>query len=155
MFSFTDLSTNTPTIWLWVFGDGNSSIVQNPTHMYAAGGSYQVTLFAGNACGNSDTTFEIYVSGIGISENTLASAIDLMPNPANQFITLQANFGGLRNLNVEVRDITGKLLATQLWNNASVGNHLTMDISPLASGVYLIHLFDGEGTATKRLVVRR
>jgi len=154
-FSFTDLSTNTPTSWLWTFGDGNTSNLQNPTHTYALGGNYQVTLAAANACGNRDTTFTIYISGIGIVENTLASAIDLMPNPASQFITLHANFESMRNLNVEVRDITGKLLATQVWNNASVGNTLTMDISSLANGVYLINLFDGEGTATKRLVVRR
>ena len=30
--SFTDLSMNGPNSWFWSFGDGASSILQNPTH---------------------------------------------------------------------------------------------------------------------------
>src|SRR5690242_11723915 len=40
---FTDSSTNDPTAWLWNFGDGNTSTLQNPTHTYAAAGVYSVT----------------------------------------------------------------------------------------------------------------
>jgi gliding motility-associated-like protein len=32
--------------WQWNFGDGNSSILQNPRHAYTAGGNYRVTLVA-------------------------------------------------------------------------------------------------------------
>lgn len=42
--SFTDLSEECPDDWLWDFGDGNTSTAQNPTHTYATGGSYNVTL---------------------------------------------------------------------------------------------------------------
>lgn len=48
--AFQDLSTPQPvpnTIlgeWSWNFGDGNTSIVQNPQHAYAAPGIYDVTL---------------------------------------------------------------------------------------------------------------
>jgi PKD repeat protein len=31
---FTDTSTNTPTSWLWNFGDGNTTTEQNPAHPY-------------------------------------------------------------------------------------------------------------------------
>ncbi|HTO89401.1 MAG TPA: PKD domain-containing protein, partial [Thermoanaerobaculia bacterium] len=30
--------------WLWTFGDGESSTQQNPSHVFAAAGSYPVTL---------------------------------------------------------------------------------------------------------------
>jgi len=33
---FTDLSTNSPTEWLWDFGDGTTSRLQNPTKIYTA-----------------------------------------------------------------------------------------------------------------------
>jgi len=41
--------------WEWDFGDGTSSTLQNPTHVYNAFGSYQVTLTVKNAngCENS------------------------------------------------------------------------------------------------------
>lgn len=49
--AFTDLSTGTPTEWLWSFGDGNLSAEQNPTHVYDLPGTYTVNLKATNAGG--------------------------------------------------------------------------------------------------------
>ena len=46
---FTDTSTKNPTSWLWDFGDGTTSTLQNPTHTYPGPGSYNVTLTASNA----------------------------------------------------------------------------------------------------------
>jgi Zn-dependent metalloprotease len=53
---FTDNSTNGPSNWQWDFGDGGTSILQNPSHAYSASGSYQVRLIASN-CSTIDTTF--------------------------------------------------------------------------------------------------
>ncbi|WP_083320974.1 GEVED domain-containing protein [Hymenobacter glacialis] len=50
---FTDTSQNLPTAWLWTFGDGTTSTAQNPSHCYAAAGTYAVTLRATNAAGTS------------------------------------------------------------------------------------------------------
>ena len=48
---FTDLSTGNPTGWLWHFGDGTSSNIQNPVHTYATHGTYTVMLII-SAAGN-------------------------------------------------------------------------------------------------------
>lgn len=154
-FSFTDLSTNNPTAWAWNFGDGNTSTTQNPSHTYAGGGSYQVKLDATNACGSRDTTFTIYVSGMGMNENALDKGIVLLPNPANHAVLLEATFPNSRTLHVDLRDVSGKLLNTQLWNDAATGKNLRIDVSKLASGIYFINLWDAEGTTTKRLVISR
>jgi PKD repeat protein len=45
---FTDKTINSPTTWLWDFGDGVTSADQNPTHPYALKGIYTVTLTATN-----------------------------------------------------------------------------------------------------------
>lgn len=45
--TFTDLTTGATT-WLWDFGDGNLSDLQNPTHEYKYAGTYTVTLHADN-----------------------------------------------------------------------------------------------------------
>ncbi|RYZ53239.1 MAG: PKD domain-containing protein [Sphingobacteriales bacterium] len=53
-FTFTDASTapaSTVSQWNWNFGDGNSSTQQNPTHTYAAAGTYQVKLTVTSAIG--------------------------------------------------------------------------------------------------------
>ena len=53
---FTDTSQNVPTFWLWDFGDGTTSTLQNPSHTYAATGSYTVSLTAGNAFGSASVS---------------------------------------------------------------------------------------------------
>lgn len=51
--NFTDASDNYPTQWNWNFGDGGTSTQQNPSHTYAANGTYNVCLIATNAGGSS------------------------------------------------------------------------------------------------------
>jgi len=67
---FTDKSQNLPTSWLWNFGDGSPvATVPNPTHTYAAPGTYTVSLTATNAQG-SDTLGRpgyITVTNVGAS----------------------------------------------------------------------------------------
>lgn len=54
---FQDSSYSTPHQWFWDFGDGATSMVQNPSHTYAANGNYTVRLIVSNNMGN-DTAFQ-------------------------------------------------------------------------------------------------
>jgi PKD repeat protein len=60
--AFADTSTGGPTSWAWDFGDGSNASVQNPSHTYAAAGTYTVRLTAANAGGQSTATRTITVS---------------------------------------------------------------------------------------------
>ncbi|MFN4083065.1 MAG: PKD domain-containing protein, partial [Bacteroidia bacterium] len=51
---FTNTSTNA-TSYLWKFGDGNTSTIANPTHIYATNGSYDIRLIAYTPFGCNDT----------------------------------------------------------------------------------------------------
>ena len=51
---FTDNSTGNPNQWLWYFGDGGSSEIQNPDHQYNDTGYFSVTLIAiNNGCADT------------------------------------------------------------------------------------------------------
>jgi uncharacterized protein (TIGR02145 family) len=52
--SFSDQSTNSPKSWLWNFGDGTFSTLQNPGHIFSEVGTYTVQLTVTNNYG-SDT----------------------------------------------------------------------------------------------------
>ncbi len=73
--SFTDLSTiplpNTVAGWKWTFGDGDTSILQSPTHTYADTGTYNVTLLA--------------TSSLGCQSSTITKPVRVYPNPTAFF----------------------------------------------------------------------
>ena len=52
---FTDLSLGNPNNWYWSFGDGNTSTLQNPLHVFQDPGTYEVTLTVSNDT-DSDTS---------------------------------------------------------------------------------------------------
>lgn len=62
--TFTDLSTNLPTNWSWNFGDGSSSTLQNPSHVYSNADIYTVVLQARNIFGSSE--FEVKTNYITV-----------------------------------------------------------------------------------------
>lgn len=46
-----DSGGNTITMWIWNFGDGSTSTLQNPTHVYSSVGTFSPTLIATNNLG--------------------------------------------------------------------------------------------------------
>ncbi len=65
--SFTDSSAGGPTSWAWDFGDpgsgvANTSTSQNPSHAYAADGTYTVKLTATNTNGSTSKTRTNYIT---------------------------------------------------------------------------------------------
>jgi agmatine deiminase len=55
---FTDLSTESPSVWEWDFGDGGTSTDQHPVYTYNADGTYTVSLTARSASG-ADTLVQV------------------------------------------------------------------------------------------------
>ncbi len=80
--NFTDLSTGTPTTWLWNFGDGTTSTQQNPVHTYTTNGTFTVTLTATNGFGSDGETKTNYVV---INKPAAPSASDVSHCGATSF----------------------------------------------------------------------
>jgi parallel beta-helix repeat protein len=59
---FNDTSSGDATSWIWDFGDSEMSTVQNPTHTYTNEGTYNVSLKAINALGNTTLTKNNYIT---------------------------------------------------------------------------------------------
>lgn len=58
---FNDLSSNGPTNWIWDFGDGNTSNIQNPVHQYTQNGVYNIRLKASNAFGSDSLLKQAFI----------------------------------------------------------------------------------------------
>lgn len=59
--NFTDLSTGAPDHWVWKFGDGDSSHLPNPIHLYSDTGIFSVTLIVSNNGCTDSITFNHYI----------------------------------------------------------------------------------------------
>ena len=66
------------TAWFWDFGDGNTSTLQNPLHIYTLIGNYEVKLIAQHPSGLYDTVvYTDYIHASGINTNfTLTETSD-------------------------------------------------------------------------------
>ena len=53
--AFTDLSTGAVEDYSWDFGDGGTSLAQNPSHTYTSPGTFTVALTTSNSSGESST----------------------------------------------------------------------------------------------------
>ena len=63
--------------FLWDFGDGTTSTEENPTHIYAAGGTYRVTFSAGIANGAcmDDTIFTVSLPMLSDYRDTIYATV--------------------------------------------------------------------------------
>jgi len=83
---FDDLSTGSPTSWLWDFGDDTTSILQNPSHQYTASGMYTVSLVAANSAGFDTETKTAYIT---------ISVVDFVSSPRTGLAPLTVQFTDL------------------------------------------------------------
>ena len=56
--NFTNLSLNA-SVWLWKFGNGDTSTAFSPTYTYQQQGSYSVTLYGTDASGCKDSLTKV------------------------------------------------------------------------------------------------
>ncbi|GAB4406115.1 MAG: hypothetical protein OHK0039_07600 [Bacteroidia bacterium] len=78
LIQFTDLSQHRPDSWLWDFGDGTTSAIQNPVHTYAEDGIYTVRLSIVDRYGCSDEVE--YINRIRLDHPDINFTVDYDPS---------------------------------------------------------------------------
>jgi len=77
--AFRDGSSGSITDWSWDFGDGATSTAQNPSHTYAAPGSYTVSLTVTGPGGSTTATKINYITATAPSEPPPVAAFSGAP----------------------------------------------------------------------------
>ncbi|HIH94626.1 TPA: PQQ-binding-like beta-propeller repeat protein, partial [Methanosarcina acetivorans] len=133
--NFTDQSTNTPTSWLWDFGDNSTDTEQNPSHVYASAGNYTVNLTVANADGSDS---EVKTEYIVVSE-------PLSGAPVANFTANVTS--GTAPLTVQFTDLSsGDGITSWAWDFDSDGTVDSNEQNP-------IHVYNSTGTYTVSLTV--
>lgn len=143
--SFTDLSTLSPTSWAWSFGDGGTSVVQNPTHTYADTGVYQVCLVAGSLCGQDTTCHTVTLDWLGLQEMN-ATLFEISPNPANDYIKIHALVN--EKMNIEIINVQGQKILTKM-----IQNDENISTQNWERGTYIIKISTTENTISKKIIL--
>ena len=131
---------------IWDFGDGNSSVAVNPTHVYDTSGNFLITQRAKNDCGEDLQSNSVFVLGFN-SSNTLSSKMKVYPNPFESQIILDwtSKKDGIGK--IKIIDIMGRTVSENELNIKNGSNQKAIDAAQLVSGTYflMIHFGDESG----------
>ena len=114
-------------------------------------GTYTVTITGEDASGNVGTCyFDLTVESVlGVESNELNNAISMYPNPAQDQVTI-SNSSNIQLEKAVIYDMNGKML-NQIDLSTMQGEQV-INISDLATGVYVVQLTSDTSSATKRLI---
>lgn len=79
--TFTDQSTGfVPDNWFWDFGDGSTSDLQNPTHIFEDAGTFTVKFIAANESGEGDVEIKVdyitVIAGFEVTKSFQFNGVD-------------------------------------------------------------------------------
>lgn len=150
---FTNLSQNA-THYLWDFGDGSTSDEESPTRVYDwPGGTFTVTLYAGNECDTSEFTLTVTV-GLDVSVNEL-KVLDKMavfPNPNHGKFSLEMQMNSSAPVSYTIYDISGKALLQRELGVTSGLVQQTIDLN-VAPGMYFMQVNAGDENQTFKISI--
>lgn len=139
--SFTNNSVNGVN-YVWDFGDGSTSEVQNPEHEFVGAGPFTVTLTATNCDKASTSTQIISFLNTKTFGHQQATAY---PNPATKVWNINTTQKIDR---IIVVDMMGKTV----MNLYPESETATLDASNFSAGIYMAKVIAGDGIQTLKLV---
>ena len=147
---FQDMSSGNPTAWEWNFEGGTpeTSTEQNPTVIYTAAGTYDVSLTVYSESGSSTLTKEDYivVSDLSGINNRLPENVKIYPNPASTQITVE----GVNIRKILITDMLGKIV----FSSKSEQDKQVIDVSNFNKATYFITVITNSGEITKSITIK-
>jgi PKD repeat protein len=137
--TFTNTSLNA-TGYFWSFGDGVTSTLQNPTHLYTSSGSFNVELIVTNACGDADTLIQV-VGIAGLNDQNVSTTYSVYPNPTKNTIFVAGLPLSLKGEKITLFDISGRKVSEKVITQENE----FIDLTSFKSGIYLLNIL-GEST---------
>lgn len=147
--SFIDQSVNAET-YLWDFGDGNHSVLQNPTHVYTESGNFVVTQEVENDCYVS--TFTDTINMVINSSGNLKgfSDISVHPNPGSGHFSINVPVQkNAWNISYSLLDISGNLIIQD-----QLPNSFKLDLTHLKSGLYYLKIQYADLVSVHKLIIQ-
>ncbi len=144
--TFTNTSTSS-IAWRWDFGDGGTSVEQNPVHTYTQSGNYTVSLTAFSEVYSANIVTEIInvvVTSLPHKNEIIPTTTELFqnyPNPFNPETVISWQISESGFVSLKIYDMLGREVETLVSQFQSVGTHkVTWQPKSLSSGIYFCKL---------------
>ncbi|MBN2414165.1 T9SS type A sorting domain-containing protein [candidate division KSB1 bacterium] len=158
---FSNESAGDITSWMWNFGDGSVSTLENPKHTFSYTDSFTVSLTV-NGPGGSDTkqkdNFIITVNPAGVTEIISSTPDEFyltqnFPNPFNPATTIEFGVPKTGHVDIKIYNMSGQLVETPVSQFFSPGIYkVNWDAAKYPSGVYFYKIQAGEFRDIKKMI---
>lgn len=148
--SFTNGSINSENYY-WDFGDGSFSTDFSPVHNFSSGGNYSVKLISEKCSRTDSITQTVNVVLSEIVENNSTPNFTISPQPANQFLRINANSEFNKIEKFEIINSTGQKILEQRIESLS---EIKIATDNIKSGIYLLRIvWLNSHTSTKSFII--
>ncbi len=104
-------------------------------------------------CNSVRTPVEVNIDLTGIKELKSTNFIAINPNPSNGIINLSSTKSLIGNIDVEISDLTGKVIEQISYNGIVANKVEELNLSSLSKGIYFIKVNSYTEQFIKRLVI--
>ncbi len=134
------------------WGDGMVEEVtgaNSASHTYSGSGSFTITttVIGGTTVDASQT---IIITGI--KDIDFVNALNIYPNPSNDFVNVSFGLESAQNINLSVYAVDGKVIDSRDLSNAKDVN-ATFNTSSYNNGVYILKVKTTDSVSTQKFVV--
>jgi PKD repeat protein len=150
--------TSTSTVsgnatYAWDFGDGNTSTMMNPSHVYSTVGSFTVTLTVTNECGSNTTTQTVVSSNLGLEDILANSNITVFPNPSNGEFTIGMDVLTNSTIDIRIENILGAVVYENNLGQIEGQHNEVINLRNAESGIYFVNITAGDQKIMKKIVI--
>ena len=138
------------TSYTWHFGDGDTSNLFEPTHIYPSYNNYEVKLIARNEF-SSDSLIQTILL-MDIEDIIQKEPIKIYPNPNRGICYIQLN--NIQNNDIELKIFNAQgILVSSHARIEKCGMNFKLDFSHLKKGLYFIKLSIKDQSFTEKIII--
>jgi len=147
---FTNTTTPTADNYSWDFGDGTTSTLENPTHVYTTSGNYTVCLLITDTCGTDSLCALISVDVFASLEGLVNGSFAVYPNPTTGMIKITATNLPQNNWELTLVNSLGQILLQKKKTESSLNENIAL--TEFANGIYFLKVKSAEQSAEFRII---
>jgi hypothetical protein len=140
-------STTSGTSYLWNFGDGGTSNLQNPVYTYTLSTAYIATVSVSNACAIKEYTVAVNIT-TGFEMHKIELTVDIYPNPTSGEVMIKSKENN--EFDVSIISAVGRIVFKQ----DKLKNNQKIELNNLSKGIYFVKITTTDNqTLIKKLIM--